>query len=175
MLREPLESRTEDEPRRRAPEPEASVPADRLLALQRTAGNAAVARLLAPTRPTLARTGHRPKVDQQIKIGKDTWTVEESRSGNPTVKVTRPKPGGKGNAKESKTINWEFDEFTILRPNSDVDHDMRNAEGTSAVIFDNAKAKALELLKDYVISAGGVKRQQQERLKLVTVANFVRT
>jgi len=176
MRYEPLLRPTEEEPRRLPPEPQAPVPADRLLALQRTAGNAAVARLLAPSRPTLARTGHRPKKDQQIRIGKDIWTVDESREGNATVKVSRPKVGGKGNAKEFRTIAWETDEFTIVRPNSDVDYDMREAlENADNPIFDRAKAKALELLKDYVISAGDLKRQQQERLKQVTVASFQRT
>jgi hypothetical protein len=144
-----------------------------ILALQRSAGNAAVARFVAPSRPTIARAPHRPKVGMQIKLGKDTWTVDQSRPNDPTIKISKPKPGNKG--KEIKSIDWASTDFTIIRANTDLDYDMRNATGPNAgVIFESARAKALEMLKEKVQSAGNLKKQQLDRLKKVALTDFVK-
>jgi hypothetical protein len=152
-------------------EPAALAPAT-ILALQRSAGNAAVARLVAPTRPTIARAPHRPKVGMRIKMGNDTWTVEESKPSNPTIKISKPKANAKGNQKDIKSIDWASADFTILRDNTDLDHDMRGAKGTAQENFDLAKAKALDMIKAKVISAGSLKSQQQTRLKQVRLEDF---
>jgi hypothetical protein len=144
-----------------------------ILSLQRSVGNAAVARLVAPARPTLARAPHKPKAGMKIKLGNETWTVDESKPHNPMITISKPK-SGKGNQKEIKKIDWAGTDFKIIRENSDLDHDMRGAQGTPAENFLAAKEKALAMIKEKAISAGAIKLQQQQKLKSIKLSDFVK-
>jgi hypothetical protein len=126
--------------------------AESVLALQHTAGNAAVQRMLAVSRPAanvLARAPHRPPQGGRIRYQNVEWQVVLSDEDNPMITIRQT-----AGQRRQRQISWADEDFWIIRENVGGDFDLREEgqEDDAEVVrtrFDEAKTKALKMLKDY--------------------------
>src|SRR4051812_18404947 len=116
-LRELPHERRRDEEERVGRSPGvAPVPsAERVLALQHSAGNVAVRAMLEarqPAGPVLARAPHRAPQGGQINYQGLVWNVVTSTKDKPTMTIQQTT--GK---KQRRDIAWEYEDYWILREN----------------------------------------------------------
>lgn len=94
-----------------------------------------------------------------------TWTVTKSSEENPNISIKETS----GN--KTRHLVWRESDFTIVRPNTDNDFDMRG-RGSGTVVITAAKDKALDMMKAYIRAHGDVKSTQQRSLNEITVGSF---
>jgi len=103
----------------------------------------------------------RPDNGTTVEFNGQKWIVSESAEKNPKVKLTNV------STKKVASLNWENDTFTILRPETENDFDMRGHGDENA-----AKEKALDMMKAYINKHGDLSTAQKMDLAKVTVASF---
>ncbi len=157
----PRDRRRDADAIERSPAAAPSPLAQSVLALQHSAGNAAVQRMLALTQPAanvLARAPHRPPQGGQIKYQGAVWSVVTSSKEKPMITIQQTT-----GQKRQRNISWADEEFWIIRQNVGGDFDMRDEEPVEQpeavegeepedlvrTRFDEAKTKAVEMLKAY--------------------------
>lgn len=112
----------------------------------------------------------RPDKGMTVTVGGKQYTVTgQSREDNPSVALKEL------NGAKTRNLNWQTDEFTLHRPNTEQDWDMRG-RGSEDGVITAAKEKALEMMKDYILEHGKpVTGPQKFSLNAITVANFAAT
>jgi len=87
---------------------------------------------------------HRPGVGMAIDYGDEQWEVTRSAENDPNIAIKST--GGKKTKQSS--IPWATSTFTIVRPNSEKDYDMRGR----GVAGDPERQKALDMMKAWIKS-----------------------
>jgi len=127
---------------------------------------------LAPARIALqSRTIQLVRPDTGMTVifeGKEWIVTGKSSEDNPNVSLKDS--GGK-----TRNMNWQTEVFTLHRPNTENDYDMRG-QGSGAGVITAAKEKALEMMKAYILEHGKpVSTPNKFTLNALTVASFAAT
>lgn len=153
-----------------------------LRTLQRDVSASARVRRLAAARrhanpaDVVQRAPHRPDVGMRVRYNGQTWTVQVSSRENDQITIHRP-------PNHTQHLQWRTADFTILRANTNQDHDLRQGQNayaapgfasrrTDQIIqrFQDAKARALRMIKD--TARPHVQSASRNALDAITLGDF---